>query len=427
MGKINLFDYATKELSQDAFFSWFLMWASKECKELNENLHLCSQEFLRFLMTKCENIGEIQNICIECQIPTKKDVDTEDNDKRKGKKFIDIWVEITTDKNKYLVIIEDKTNTQQHDEQLEVYKKYATDWCNNNKYKEPICIYLKTGIEPNFNVQKVESKGYKIISRKCVLDIFDKYPNIQNHIFSDFCLRLKKLDELENFENKPQIEWQKEDCVSDWRKSEKGHNKKNYGYCNGFYQKLDYEFKGVYKNSFKENREEATTWWSDTGYNINYEFGFFNVTGKNDEEYLMELRLQYVKNSNELSLNIVIWFATYDDGKLKSYKGFSKETEETSDKKYTIKKFWQDKISDYAKVFSSDITQKGEFKAKEWNQYKKGYSSIVQIDKEHWLELKDNGCIDLKCTIDKLKNCREFLYACLNENKNELKNFVKCW
>ena len=35
----NLFDYATKELSQDAFFCWLLAWADEECRDADSTLH----------------------------------------------------------------------------------------------------------------------------------------------------------------------------------------------------------------------------------------------------------------------------------------------------------------------------------------------------------------------------------------------------
>ena len=48
--KPNIFNIATKELSQDAFITWLLQYADESCKEINKELHLCAQEFVRALI-----------------------------------------------------------------------------------------------------------------------------------------------------------------------------------------------------------------------------------------------------------------------------------------------------------------------------------------------------------------------------------------
>ena len=48
--KPNIFDIATKELSQDAFITWLLMFADEECKGEDKALNECSREFLTELI-----------------------------------------------------------------------------------------------------------------------------------------------------------------------------------------------------------------------------------------------------------------------------------------------------------------------------------------------------------------------------------------
>ena len=52
MNSPNLFQVATSELSQDAFFAWLMQWADPS--NLQENQALCSigQDFVRFLIKK---------------------------------------------------------------------------------------------------------------------------------------------------------------------------------------------------------------------------------------------------------------------------------------------------------------------------------------------------------------------------------------
>ena len=48
--KPNLFNFATKELSQDAFFTWFLNWANNELNELNPSLNETAKDFIKTLI-----------------------------------------------------------------------------------------------------------------------------------------------------------------------------------------------------------------------------------------------------------------------------------------------------------------------------------------------------------------------------------------
>jgi hypothetical protein len=46
MNQPNLFDFATRELSQDAFICWLASWANPAFKEQNETLHATATAFL---------------------------------------------------------------------------------------------------------------------------------------------------------------------------------------------------------------------------------------------------------------------------------------------------------------------------------------------------------------------------------------------
>ena len=104
MAKPNIFRLATKELSQDAFFTWLLQWADKKHIQFDPQLNEIAQDFVRLL------IGQ--------------SVDYQINKVEAGRQWnnIDIWAEIN---DEYFIGIEDKTNTGEHFEQLERYKKIA--------------------------------------------------------------------------------------------------------------------------------------------------------------------------------------------------------------------------------------------------------------------------------------------------------------
>ena len=192
MERRNIFEIATKELSQDAFITWLLMWANDSYKATDEDLHQCGKEFVSTL--------------IKNQYPNFSESIIEVKVKRQEKK-IDVWAEVN---DKYLIIIEDKTNSRDHSEQLEKYKKIAEKWCQENNKEKPICIYLKTGNECKANLKKIEDKKeYFIFNRKDFIDLLNKFKQIKNNIFSDFRERMLQIDNLTN--------GYKKEKISDWK------------------------------------------------------------------------------------------------------------------------------------------------------------------------------------------------------------------
>ena len=87
MKKPNIFEIATKELSQDAFITWLLKWADDSCKNLDEDLHQCGKEFVSTLIKK-QNPNFSESI----------------NKVEAGRQWenIDVWAEVN---DKYFIII----------------------------------------------------------------------------------------------------------------------------------------------------------------------------------------------------------------------------------------------------------------------------------------------------------------------------------
>ena len=108
----NLFEYATKELSQDAFLRWLVEnWNESDDKELQK----ASRDFLSFL--------------------TNNEYDDLDFEKAKVVTFgqinhMDISIDVYPDKNTSkhdIIVIEDKTGSNEHD-QLTSYNKTIEKW-----------------------------------------------------------------------------------------------------------------------------------------------------------------------------------------------------------------------------------------------------------------------------------------------------------
>lgn len=220
--KPNLFEIATKELSQDSFIAWFLKYADSSCSTIDSKLNRCAVDFVTKLIKK--SIPEFND-----QI---KKVEA-------GRQWedIDVWAEVN---NKYLIIIEDKTNTGKHSNQLEKYKEKALDYCIKNNYEKPICIYLKTGNESQRDLKEIEKDGYSIFNRKDFLDLFSGHTDIANDIFLDFKSNIENKEKSNNdFINKKIGDWISHDYV-------------------GFYQSLENEMRIL--NWHKVNNPAGGFW-----------------------------------------------------------------------------------------------------------------------------------------------------------------------
>ena len=203
--KPNIFSIATKELSQDGFFTWLLKWGAPENEKIDSKLFKCAQNFIKLLLsTHNVEINEITEV-----------------DAGRQWENIDIWSKIN---NEYLIIIEDKTFTVEHSNQLEKYKKTAADCCEKNNYKL-ICIYLKTGVQSKSSLEKIRNKGFQIIDRKELITFFEKNV-VDNDIYNEFVENLNSLERsINSFETLPIKEWNTDSWL-------------------GFYQFLDTKLEG---------------------------------------------------------------------------------------------------------------------------------------------------------------------------------------
>jgi hypothetical protein len=68
MARPNLFDFATSELSQDAFFCWLLAWADARYSEQDPALHRTGRSLLNALLAKHgEKLNETSSVDIKQQ------------------------------------------------------------------------------------------------------------------------------------------------------------------------------------------------------------------------------------------------------------------------------------------------------------------------------------------------------------------------
>ena len=221
----NLFNYATSELSQDAFLLWLLDWANPVYKDADEQLNAAAQEFVRFLLDKNKNDLQIESV--KCY---------------KQKYHIDVLAVVN---GQYVLIIEDKTDTKEHGKQIKKYKE-ALKKDKNFKGLKLRCVYYKSGNESRHSIEKL-SKFYsepeleislKTILRKDILTLFSPYVNtIKDAIFVDYFNHLQKIENLTNsYQTEPANKWKEEAWQGFYMELEKQLKMGNWG--------IDYYHKG---------------------------------------------------------------------------------------------------------------------------------------------------------------------------------------
>ena len=147
----NIFSFATSELSQDAMFAYLIKWADPSNMDIDKDMCLLGQNFLRLLTSPDLNI---------CSINVGKQW-----------KNIDIWAEINDDT---ILIIEDKTNTSIHDNQLNRYRDIIREEYDGKRDIQYFS-YVKTGNEPAKTLNTIKEQGYETICRNQILKVLNKY------------------------------------------------------------------------------------------------------------------------------------------------------------------------------------------------------------------------------------------------------------
>ena len=180
MNRPNLFNWASSELSQDAFISWLLSWGNyPENGELNKTA--------KYLIEKLTDnqIGKVEKIEII-----------------KQRHKIDILCIVN---DEYAILIEDKTNTKNHSNQLE---NYLTKLSKDFPREKIFPIYFKTGDQSNF--ASINKAGYKLFLRPDFIEVLDfgKNQGITNSIYLDFYDYLIRIENsVQSFKTLPVNKW----------------------------------------------------------------------------------------------------------------------------------------------------------------------------------------------------------------------------
>jgi len=327
----NLFKIATSELSQDAFLAWLLAWADPTHKDADPKLNALAQDFVRDLMGKADDF-QIQSVTSGRQWEN-----------------IDVWAEVNKETaEQYLIIIEDKTHTGQHSNQLARYKETAANWCKENNFQEPVCIYLKTGSESIGNYGKIQQEtGFRVLERKHLLDVFSKHPDVHNAIVDDFRVNTQELEaSYTGFSSKPIKDWHGKDWV-------------------GFYQHLEGNL-GRWMNWFYVNNPAGGFWCALLNWSYWGEYPVYPQI----EQGRLAFKMCFEKSETGLEVNDSQNNVRQDE--------------------------WQRLLIE--KAHAAGFTQ-----MRKPNRYvhRGRYRTVAVLDREHWLD-KEGNIVDLPAVIERL-------------------------
>ncbi len=234
--KNNLFYYATKELSQDAFICWLCSFALQDVESTDTELASHAHKLVCEFMEKCLNQkiegDEVLLKSIEKQVGN-----------------IDVLLTTEYKGKTYKIIIEDKTHTSEHDDQLQRYRDQLKD-----ENAIVIGVYFKTGFQSDYS--KVMEAGYGIYTREDILRLLEDCDS-ENEIFRDYLEYWKDFETIAKaYRTQPLDKW------PDWQT------------VNGFFDEAQKDI-------------EETGWWAGYGYVPNQSGGFWGLWFGPDDDRIV--------------------------------------------------------------------------------------------------------------------------------------------
>ena len=162
----NIFTYAKKELSQDALICWLVACAKEET---DEQLRECGLKFVQALMQSGD--GAVIDVTNDPparvgNVGSYKVSKILDGPKPQYRN-IDVYFQAEVDGKRVSFVIEDKTDTRMHGDQLERYRRIV----QRDKHEEDLIkpVYFKTGYVFDNEKEKADSKGFSVFDGEDML------------------------------------------------------------------------------------------------------------------------------------------------------------------------------------------------------------------------------------------------------------------
>ena len=207
----NIFDFATKELSQDAFLGWFI----SNCNE--EGIKEYSYEFINLITKFNFKVGDIKKVQVKQQ---ENNMDI----------IVDFWTsEDLNPQSHYVIIIEDKTTSSAHSGQLKRYAEIMNSWNTNELgYKERRRkVFYKVSNKTKQDELEIEEGDNGFETNDCwitlyideIYKFFSKIPLTKSEILNSYVEHIKKIyNDLNVVSDKPMSEWNYNNYVTFFEK-----------------------------------------------------------------------------------------------------------------------------------------------------------------------------------------------------------------
>ena len=186
----NLFDYATKELSQDAFLRW--LFENFDCED--NSLKTASQSILKQLCKIPEN-EIIKNVATYSQWHK-----------------VDIFVLVETDKRKIALFIEDKVFSSVHDNQLDKYNSIIENSIKNNGWdlnrfgcssENTVKVFYKTLWLSEEEKTAVENAGWEVYDIFRINELFKELSNTNCVLLNQYIEHIKEIEQIFSTKDMP--------------------------------------------------------------------------------------------------------------------------------------------------------------------------------------------------------------------------------
>lgn len=189
----NIFRFATSELSQDAMLAYWLQWAHPHPEFTQDRRHALGVALLRRILEEAKP---------EALLDALPDVEV-------GRQLesIDVWAKVGSE---YFLIIEDKTDTREHSNQLARYREQARKLVDSST--RVVVTYVKTGNESRSYLPKDES--IVILRRSDLINLLEGSPT-GDEVFEQFAAWLRELeDRAQAFSTASPVDWSNDPKVA---------------------------------------------------------------------------------------------------------------------------------------------------------------------------------------------------------------------
>jgi hypothetical protein len=189
----NLFDYATSELSQDAF----LCWLSANADSTDTVVHDAAQRLLFHCVQAPSDNG------IAWHDDTHEDIQVLDVQHQTN--HMDVFLQLKYEGKKYIVIIEDKTRSTVHDDQL---NRYYDELSIDRSDTTIVGLYFKSDFVPERGQINQDAPKYVVMDYRDILACFGGKSKATNVIFESYRDHLQqRADKAAEYKRLPVNKW----------------------------------------------------------------------------------------------------------------------------------------------------------------------------------------------------------------------------